>query len=214
MERNEYNTSLNNISNRIAVLGNHELYSILEADWSDYFEHIFRPNRNPELQIRIITCESGPENIDNYMFSSVFLDNIIVANTDKYLQQIYTGVFPHVNNNALPTRRNALIELAQQNVVILDILPTHGIKLNPTERRRIAENVTLGIYQIEKILDLEFIPNITLNYVFAVPPSLYLNNNLQNLLPDNFIERGNINIGQGHAPSRYALQNLIDNNLF
>lgn len=214
MNINKYNTSLNNISNRIAVLGNYELYSTLEADWSNYFEHIFTPNRNPELQIRIITCESGPENIDNYMFSRDFLNNIIIANTDKYLQQIYTGVFPNVNNNALPTRRNALIELAQQNVLILDILPSHGIKLKTKERRRIAESVTLGIYQIEKILNLEFIPNITVNYVFAVPPSLYLHNNLQNLLPNNFIERGNLNIGQGHAPSRYALQNLINNQLF
>lgn len=214
MTINEYNTSLNNISNRISFLGNYIVYSTLEAEWSYYFEHIFIPNRNPELQTRIIACESGPENIDNYMFSRDFLNNIIVANTDKYLQQIYTGVFPHVNNNALPTRRNALIELAQQNVLILDILPTHGIKLKPKERRRIAENVTLGIYQIEKILDLEFITNIPLNYVFAVPPSLYLHNNLQNLLPNNFIERGNINIGQGHAPSRYALQRLINNNLF
>lgn len=210
----EYNESLHNISNRIARLGNYELYCNSELDWVNYINNIFFPNRNPNLQTRIIVCESGPENIANYMFGQNFLNNVINARTDRYLQQIYSGVFPHVNNNALPTRRNALIELAQQNVLILDILPTHGIKLKPNERRRIAENVTLGIYQIEKILDLEFITNIPLNYVFAVPPSLYLHNNLQNLLPNNFIERENINIGQGHAPSRYALQRLINNNLF
>lgn len=210
-----YIIGLNAISPRIAGLGNFHNYITLEDDWDFYYNNVFLPNYNDNDQLRLIFCESCPENAANYMFLGDLLDEIITTENDKYLQQIYTGVFPHVNNNALPTRRNAFIQLAQQNVLILDLLPTHGIRLETHERIIINASPNKNIIiDLPKIIGLPFIPNVNLNYVFAVPPSLYTLNFILHLLPANFIDRGNINIGQGHAPSRNALEALIIAHLF
>ena len=210
-----YNIALNAISRRIAGLGNFHNYITLEDDWDYYYNNLFLPNYNGNNQLRLIFCESGPENAANYMFLGDSLDEIITTINDKYLQQIYNGVFPHVNTVDLPTKRNALIQLAEENVLILDLLPTHGIRLNTHERNIInASHVNNIIIDLPKILGLIYIPNIALNYVFAVPPSLYSADFIQHLLPINFVDRGNLNIGQGHVPSRNALENLIVNHLF
>lgn len=210
-----YNIALNAISPRIAGLGNFHNYITLEDDWDYYYNDLFLPNYNGNNQLRLIFCESGPENAANYMFLRDSLDEIITTINDKYLQQIYNGVFPLVNAVDLPTRRNALIQLAQQNVLILDLLPTHGIKLETPERTIIntspKKNIILDFC---KIIRLPFIPNVELNYVFAVPPSLYALNFIQHLLPAKFIDRGNLNIGQGRVPSRNALEALIISHLF
>lgn len=211
----DYNIALSTISTRIAGLGTYANYNASEMDWENYRDNIYLPNYNPEKQTRIIFCESGPETLANYMFLSDSLDKIITAKNDKYLQQIYNGVFPLVKTKDLPTRRNALIQLAEQNVLILDILPTHRIKLNTNERRIInALPFKNLILDLPKILGIAYIPNADLNYVFAVPLSLYALNFIQYLLPANFIDRGNLNIGQGHAPSRYELERLIIHGLF
>jgi hypothetical protein len=210
-----YNIALNAISPRIAGLGNFHNYITLEDDWDFYYKNIFLPYYNENNQLRLIFCESSPENSANYMFLSASLEDIITTENDKYLQQIYNGVFPHVCTKSLPTRRNALIQLAQQNILILDLLPTHGIKLET--RERIIINVSpkkIIIIDLAKILGLPFIPKVDLNYVFAVPPSSYTLNFIRHLLPSNFNDRGNINIGQGHAPSRKALEALIIAHLF
>jgi hypothetical protein len=210
-----YNNALNAISPRIAGIGNYHNYTPLEDDWNYYYNNIFLPNSNVNNQLRLIFCESGPENEANYMFLGDSLDEIITTKNDKYLQQIYNGVFPHVNTEDLPTRRNALIQLAQQNVLILDLLPTHGIILETVERTIINTSPNKNIIiDLPKIIGLPFITNLDLNYVFAVPPSLYALNFIQHLLPANFIDRGNLNIGQGRVPSRNALEALIIIGLF
>ena len=210
-----YNLALSSISPRIAGLGNYAHYNDSEMDWENYKNNIYLPNYNPEKQTRIIFCESAPKKMSNYMFLHDSLHEIISVKNDKYLQQIYNGVFGLVKTKDLPTRRNALIQLAQQNVLILDILPTHRIKLNTNERRIVNVSPFKNlILDLPKILGLPNIPNIDLNYVFAVPPTLHTLNFIQYLLPANFIDRGNLNIGQGHAPSRHELERLIIQGLF
>jgi hypothetical protein len=116
MTLTNYNNALDAISPRILNLQNYPLNEALENDWINYIKNIFLPNYNQNNQLRIICCESGPGNIANYMFTQAFLGNIITAQTDRYLQQIYTGVFPNIN--ALPTRSNAFIQLANENILI------------------------------------------------------------------------------------------------
>jgi hypothetical protein len=212
MNEVQYNSLLATISNRVYKKRNHETYLEFEENWKYYYDEIYKKYYSPKEQLRLIICESGPENLNNYMFSEHLLDQLLTIENDKYLQQIFTGVFPNFSNNNLPTRRNALIELAKKNILILDLLPTHGIKLTSDERRNI--NKKINVFPINKITSLLFIRGVKLNYVFAVPPTLYTQNLLSNLLDNNFVERGNINIGQGHCPSRNALSSLIKNKLF
>lgn len=212
MEEVQYNNLLCIISNSVHKNRNFKTYQSFEKNWNYYYDKIYKKYYLTEKQLRLIICESGPENLNNYMFSKHLLDQQLTTENDKYLQQIFTGVFPNISNKNLPTRREALIELAKQNILILDLLPTHGIKLKSKERRKI--NLNISNFPIIKITNLEYIRGVKLNYVFAVPLTLYSQNLLANLLDDNFIERGNLNIGQGHCPSRNTLSNLIVNNLF
>ena len=212
MEEVQYNSLLAIISNRVYNKRNFETYQSFEKNWNYYYDKIYKKYYLPEKQLRLIICESGPETLNNYMFSEHLLDQQLTTDNDKYLQQIFSGVFPNIRNNNLPTRRIALIELAKKNILILDLLPTHGIKLTSDERRNI--NLNIINFPINKITDLVFIRGVKLNYVFAVPPTLYTQNLLSNFLDNNFVETGNLNIGQGHCPSRNALWNLIVNNLF
>jgi len=208
----QYANSLNNISPRIGGLANYGSYFQFENDWIDYYNNIFQHNFHPNLQIRLIVCESCPNGNypnANYIFDANCLANIVNCKRDKYLQQIYNGVFPRVAINHLPTKMQALVDLSQENILILDLLPTHGITLSTNDRINININ-PIGCCDINKILQLPNIQNLDFNYVFAVPPTLYAINFLINHLPQNFVEWGNLNIGQGHCPSRNALNAIIN----
>lgn len=216
MNELEYTSILQNISNRIHSKRNYQLYIESENYWINYVTSIYLENRNQGLPERVVFCESGPMNTQNYMFSN--LENLLNSKTDKYLDQIYKGVF-NVNNTNI-SKFEALVHLASNNVLILDILPTHGIKLQSKERKWITRNYSNTLKQIiqAKLLhnDLKIINqnHTKINCVFAVPPTLFTTNFAQQIVPENFIVRGNINTGQGHAPSRNALNTLITENLF
>jgi hypothetical protein len=123
------------------------------------------------------------------MFSN--LENLLNSKTDKYLDQIYKGVF-NVNNTNI-TKFEALVNLASNNVLILDILPTHGIKLQSKERKWITNNYSNSLNQIiqAKLIhnDIEIVNqnHANINCVFAVPPSLFTTNFAQQIIPENFI---------------------------
>ena len=83
------------------------------------------------------------------------------------------------------------------------------------ERKRINESpVKELVIDFDKIIILPHLEEVDLNYIFAVPPSLYTQNFIKDFLPDYFIDRGNINIGLGSCPNRNALASLINDNLF
>jgi hypothetical protein len=216
MNEIEYNNTLQLFSNRIHANQNYQLYIESENNWINYVNSIYLENRNAALPDRVVFCESGPINIQNYMFSN--LEFVMNSKTDKYLDQIHKGVL-NVNHSNF-SKREALVNLSMSNVLILDILPTHGIKLVTRERNWVNNNYRITLAQIiqDKLLNNDlgiFNQNYTnINCVFAVPPSLFTADFARQIVPENFIVRGNINAGQGHAPSRNALNRLINENLF
>lgn len=216
MNETQFGGALEKISRRMSNRGNYGIYEILENDWLGYKEEIYLINYNNQSQLRLICCESCPEDTNNYMFCRERLDTYLTTENDKYLQQIYNGVFPlnNINFNRL-TRREALVQLAQQNILILDLLPTHGICLYTLERKRINESpVKELVIDFDKITTLPHLEEVDLNYIFAVPPSLYTQNFIKDFLPDYFIDRGNINIGLGSCPNRNALERIIEDGHF
>lgn len=214
MDRLEYSTTLQMISNRIHNNRNYRLYEESENSWINYVTTIYLENRNPAFPDRVVFCESGPINTQNYMFAN--LEIVMNSKTDKYLDQIHKGVLNFNHSNF--SKREALVNLAMCNILILDILPTHGIKLQTRDRININNNNQFSTTIRESIQnklvhnEMNIINNnhTTINCVFAVPPSLFKANFALQIVPENFVVRGNINAGQGHAPSRNALNRLIN----
>lgn len=225
LTREEYRATLRAISNRILGLADFPSYCIYEQEWEYYFQNILLPNLNPRLcKIRIVFMESAPQAAaglagnPNYIFDTATIGLPIITERDKYIDQLYKGV---CYGNYLPivagiSKANALTTLAQQNILLIDILSTHGIKLRTGERRKIVsgyghycdiqkiENVIALIQQATNIPCIDIMPN----FCFSVPPTT-AGEIFYEVLPAGFVYFGNVNIGQGHAPSRHAVSDLF-----
>ena len=210
---NHYNNVLNIISSRIYKIKNYSDYCLFELDWEYYYKNIFQINCNKNKPYRLIFCESGPFGNypnRNYMFDNISLTYQLDSANDKYLMQIYKGV--NQGNYIVPTKLEALIYLSTQNILILDILPTHGIKLNTSERRSFVNasmNNNINLYDLGKFHQLLNLNVQITNYLFAVPPTLYYINLLTPILNSTSANFGNVNIGQGHCPSKNELARKI-----
>lgn len=102
--------------------------------------------------------EAGPQETKNYIFSD--LTKVITvpskdnkADPDQYLTRIYKGF---LINDVLSgkTKSNALIELLDREipVVLMDLFPFHGIKLESDNREKICDNLNLMLDDTRKYL--------------------------------------------------------------
>jgi hypothetical protein len=215
MNNQQYDFFLARISNIVHNLRNFVSFNQFETDWMNYYNNIYIPHSNNARPPRIFIAESAPSGVyvnnSNYIFHQNTLYNNVSDSTDMYLYRYYRGVFP--NSTPIETRQKtklqALIDLSAQNILIIDLLPTHGIKLETKDRININNNL-LNLVDYYFLNSLNF-PNHQIHYAFSVPPSLYTIQFCAPYLNDNFIEFGNVNIGQGHAPSIQAIQQIIQN---
>ena len=197
------------VARRIARLANFHNYLNYENDWIDYYENIFQTNMVETNQIRLFIAESAPSGVypnRNYAFDSASRGLLLDPSKDKYLWNYFRGAFPRRTTKI--SKENALIMLSKENFLIIDLLPTHGIKLE-TKERKLLNADPRRFADIAKIKGLPNHKGIDFNYVFSVPPSSYTSGFLAGLLPSNYKEYGNVNTGQGHAPSQLAIQNII-----
>ncbi len=221
----DYIEKLGTISKRVFKLANYPSYCIYEDEWKDYFDNIFLPNLNRNLcRLRIAFMESAPKvkgvslGNPNYIFDISTRYMAIKPGSDKYIDQWYKGV---CNGLGLPiatciSKACALTILAQHNILLIDILPTHGIKLSSNERSKVVKSY-IGSCDLVKINNaissslFALIPDCTnpkLTFCFSVPPTT-ASATFGTILPAGFIDLGNVNIGQGHAPSRHAVSKLF-----
>ena len=215
MNEEQYNNFLARVSNRVYGLRNFGSFNQFENAWLSYYNNIYIPNSNGAQPPRIFVAESAPNGIyihnSNYIFHHISLMNNISDSTDMYLYRYYRGVFPGATPHQTRqiSKMQALIDLSTQNVLILDLLPTHGIKLQTDDRVRI-NNELLELVDFNFMNGLNF-PHHQIHYAFSVPPSLYTQDFCAHYLNDNFISYGNVNTGQGHAPSSQAIEQIIQN---
>ena len=213
MKIKEYEAFLKKISSRIGELKNFSDYKDFENDWNDYFQNIYKKYSNNTLPPRIFIAESAPNGCytnNPYIFHKASLSKKLCHKIDMYLWRYYTGVFPNSSSHQtkILTKKEALIELSKNNILILDLLPTHGIKLKSGERKNINTKL-LHLTNLILLKSLYSYTDITINYAFSVPPSLYTIGMASIYLSPNFIEFGNVNTGQGHAPSSKSIQDII-----
>ena len=154
-----------------------------EHDWIYYFNHIFRPNFKNNKPFRVILFESGPGGIcfphPNYMFLSEMLDEYnLNAHMDNYLNRVIRSVGLNPKNHK--TRRDKLLELASNSILIIDLFPTHGIGLNTVSRKtlwnehnRVAKKKVESIFNILKeTAERGYAPSEVYNFLAADTPSL------------------------------------------
>ena len=209
----EYDKFLKNAPKCISKFSDYGSYCNFQNDWEYYYENIYLKNSNSKKPPRIIIAESAPsgsyiKNV-NYIFKKSLLKKKICDKQDMFLYRYYRGVFPGATRAAVMgiTKEEALTHLSIENILILDLLPTHGIKLDTEPRKRIREGL-LGSLDYSFFYGLGF-KELTINYAFSVPPSLYQKNMCEVYLEPNFREFGNINTGQGHAPSIKEIIKII-----
>ena len=216
MDNHQYNSFLKKVSKRIFNSKNYTNFKQFENDWLNYYHNIYIPNSIKGKPPRIFIAESAPcgtyINNLNYIFHQNTLNNYVSYSTDMYLYRYYRGIFPKSTPKETKqlSKQQALINLSKENILILDLLPTHGIKLE-TKDRIVIKNKLVEFIDFNFLNDLNFY-NQSIHYVFSVPPSLYTKNFCTpHLKNNNFIEFGNVNTGQGHSPSIQEIRKVIKN---
>jgi hypothetical protein len=115
-----------------------------------------------------------------------------------------------------------LIKHLDGPVLIMDLLPSHGVKLTPANRRSVNANPS-GTLDLMKISDAfkaiqtkSQCKPLIVKAVFATPPTIdtqIISNAILGVLPTNVsmtFFHPTINAGQGHAPSWRALQAMVN----
>lgn len=214
MNQQDYDAFLKRVSTRVGKLSNYSNYQKFENDWFYYKQNIYDKYANKQKPPRIFIAESAPFGIyslnTNYIFHVNTLNNIFCPSKDMYLWRYYRGLFSQTTINKVKklTKLDALIQLAEKNILIFDLLPTHGIKLKSKERQKI-KNFLIQSADFSPILKFKF-PNQKINYAFSVPPSLHQKGMCTNILQNKFFQEfDNVNSGQGHAPSIIAIEEII-----
>ncbi|MFM7032261.1 MAG: hypothetical protein ACKOX4_07050, partial [Bacteroidota bacterium] len=133
------------------------------------------------------------------------LHQLINPVKDAYLYRLCRGFMYEMHKEEIQemSKRDVLIELAKQNVLILNLLPTHGIQLEFNDRKKIMSEL-LDNLDFRKITNFEYDPT---HLLFAVPPNLY-NKNLAQKWGKRFIDFGNIFINM--SLSTKAMRDSIE----
>ena len=195
---------------------NYTDYTWCEELWENYIEAIVIPNLNRTEHncIRIIIMEACPQGVFphlNYIFHN--LNEPISHIRDKYLQQIYSGIFPQ-NNWRLITKTDALIQLAQQNIVLLDIFPFHGFNPVLNNRNNLRRTITQNL---SNIVDAQKVDNIADSVEFETEnikllfclPNTYSIEAFGGVF-NNYVNFGTITSGAGF-PSNSLLVRAVNN---
>jgi hypothetical protein len=213
LTKTDYESFLGAISTRVYGLNDYGSYVNFQNDWECYYKNVYCKNHDCTKPPRIFLAESAPSGSytinANYIFKKSLLKNKICDKQDMFLYRYYRGVFPSATPADVKgiTKEEALTQLSKDNILILDLLPTHGIKLDTKARNCIKESLLESLdYSFFNGLGFK---GLTINYVFSVPPSLYHKNMCKVYLKPNFREFGNINTGQGHAPSIKEIIKII-----
>jgi hypothetical protein len=151
---------------------NYKNYEYCENEWDIYYKGIFLTHKpqNDNFPLRLIIMEScpiGPSPHPNYIFSN--LTDTLNAISHRYLDQIYKGFF---SKKSKVTKQRALIELAKLNVLILDILPSHGMRLESKISRPNINMNPRDTCDLDKVNNIIKKTNSPVHIVYSMPPSI------------------------------------------
>jgi hypothetical protein len=181
----DYDKAVNatSVSNGQTTQKNHNDYQVYESLWDNYFNQIFIPNSNfkEDSRLRLILLESCPKGNcphPNYIFNKNMYNNKLAPKVkDTYLHQITKGfVATNGTQPFPPTKMDALVYLANQNVLLMDIFFSHGFDLSKKKNTRnlINQNLTLvcDFDKIKTTINALPIAKQSVNILFATPPKI------------------------------------------
>lgn len=124
----------------------YQQYCYYETNWwTNYFDRIFSAtlrNTYKKVNIQFYFWESCPGGMPfphpNYAFDENRYNQIIDGTRDKYLKEIcdYNNVSWKLAGSNKKIEE-ALIELANKGIIIVDVYPTHGMDLKKEQRKRL-----------------------------------------------------------------------------
>jgi hypothetical protein len=177
------------------------------AWWESYFKNIFLNNFNPYKPIQLVFWESGPgiENISkkqlpnkNYAFYNLE-KKFEARKDDQYLAQVHNICYPERKNSKKrnPTKKDILIKISKTNYLIIDIYPTHAIKLDKDARGK-SSNI-FNKYTIRKLQKIK-------NEIKKENPKVDLQFNQKTFCPGR--------IGEDFLPAKLINKNKVKLNEF
>jgi hypothetical protein len=120
----------------------HNSYIFYENEWEKYFTRVFIPNHVKERCVKIELWESCPGGMPyphpNYAFGDYKHRCRLDGSLDTYLKKMADK---HGVVWSERTILQVLEDLARNNVLILDVYPTHGISLDTSNRVKLFATV-------------------------------------------------------------------------
>jgi hypothetical protein len=134
-----------------------------EEKWDSYYkEFLLEIKKNQNKPIQFVLWESCPGGMpfphQNYVFDDFRYKNQINGVTDKYLKNVCVRNGIAWKNKEIG---NIIEELQRNQILIIDLYPTHGISLDSTNRQNLLDKI-FDKYSIKK---LEKIGNDLTNYL-------------------------------------------------
>lgn len=162
----------------IGVKGNWDTYTKCYNEYKNYFDLVLDKIAHKK-KIIVVFMESGPKEINNYIFSetskTITLHEKRVKgepDPDQYLIRIYKGF---IENDVLSekTKNDALEDLLNREVpvVLMDLFPFHGIKLVSDNREKICDNLNLMLDDAKEYLSK--IEDYDKYIIFGVPYTIW-----------------------------------------
>jgi len=158
ISQNDYQTALSKIGRKfknpnINWFSWYMQHSYYESMWNNYFQ-IFLTNYSSishTLDMRYIFWESCPGGMpfphQNYAFDSNRFNNTIDGSFDSYLKNECKYLEIDWFKRKIG---DLIIDFANKGVLIIDLYPTHGVTLDPTNRKNLFSNL-FGSYSIDKL---------------------------------------------------------------
>jgi hypothetical protein len=131
--------------------------------WVNYFDSIFLTalrKSKKNVKIQFFLWESCPGDMPfphpNYAFDVNRFNQMIDGTRDKYLKEISN--YNDVTQKSVKSNKTievVLNELAKNGIIIVDIYPTHGIRLETEQRKRLFQALfeEYSLTKLSKITD-------------------------------------------------------------
>ncbi len=170
----------------------HRQYQYYEAMWEEYFKQFSRCNINKQKCIQFVFWESCPGGMpfphQNYAFDNNRYSNKIDGTLDSYLKTECNHFKVEWKSGKTNRKISEIIDdLCIKGVLIIDLYPTHGISLDVSNRKNLANRV-FQIYSLNKLIEvgkkLEYLCKSDCIYVTSELYNAGINDKMDNCIKE------------------------------
>ena len=197
LDESEYKALLKKISTKVHEQANYAFYKQCEEEWWDYYNKIYTQYSKFEKPHKLVVIEAAPKSelsfgTNHYLFNNKNLGLTMKkvkspysrnSPTNDILRKIYKKFLSHNISLLNLTNKKVLIELAKENVLIVNMLPTYGIQLDHSDHKKIRTILSEVVDYNKRLSGFDY---KTKRLKIAIPNSLYPINIWQKVLGEKF----------------------------